>query len=59
MIERRIPLILILIACGTWCGSSGLVQDLDDASVLPFPPAPMESVVKPRLQDSTMNGSPR
>jgi hypothetical protein len=26
----------------------------DDGSVLPFPPVPMESVIKPRLQDSTM-----
>lgn len=26
----------------------------DDGSTLPFPPVPMESVVKPRLQDSTM-----
>lgn len=26
----------------------------DDGSVLPFPPAPMESVARPRLQDSTM-----
>lgn len=26
----------------------------NDGSVLPFPPTPMDSVVKPRLQDSTM-----
>lgn len=26
----------------------------DDGSVLPFPPQPMDSVVKPSLQDSTM-----
>jgi hypothetical protein len=26
----------------------------DDGSVLPFPPTPMASVAKPRLQDSTM-----
>ena len=30
----------------------------DDGSVLPFPPAPMAGVAKPRLQDSTMKWPP-
>lgn len=33
---------------------AGAQSSVDDGSVLPFPPAPLESVVKPRLQDSTM-----
>jgi arylsulfatase A-like enzyme len=33
---------------------TSLVHAQDDGSVLPFPPTPMASVVKPRLQDSTM-----
>ncbi len=36
-------------------GSVSFAQPIpDDGSVLPFPPQPMESVTKPRLQDSTM-----
>ena len=41
------------ITCLMVCLGAHLVAQ-DDGSVLPFPPTPMESVVKPRLQDSTM-----
>jgi arylsulfatase len=44
-----IRLTILLVAC--WPGTAWSQQD---GSVLPFAPAPMESVAKPRLQDSTM-----
>ncbi|TWU27972.1 arylsulfatase [Novipirellula artificiosorum] len=34
--------------------SSSQLAAQDNGAVLPFPPTPMDSVVKPRLQDSTM-----
>jgi arylsulfatase len=39
--------------CGLFA-SAALAATPNESSVLPFPPATMESVVKPRLQDSKM-----
>lgn len=48
----RLCLLLALLLLSSFPVSTGRAQD--DGSVLPFPPQPMESVVKPRLQDSKM-----
>ena len=47
---RKLPLLTLLGCIAIHSVASGQ----NDGSVLPFPPVPMDSVVKPRLQDSTM-----
>lgn len=49
MIPRQICLAIGLLLC-----ASAHLLAQDDGSVLPFKSLPMESLVKPRLQDSTM-----
>ena len=49
---------LFLPALAITCGACSLVQEptsTDVGAVLPFPPQAMDSVVAPRLQDSTMH----
>lgn len=51
--KRRFVFSLALL--GIFASPASAADVPDDGSVLPFPPTPMsESVVKPRLQDSTM-----
>jgi arylsulfatase len=45
-------LTLLAALCGLTTAASGATPN--DGSVLPFPPTPMESVTRPRLQDSKM-----
>ncbi len=45
-------LLILTALCGF--SAAAFAAAPDDGSVLPFPPRPMESVTKPRLQDSTM-----
>ncbi len=50
----RVSLLSCLIFAMLWSPYCLGQSTTDDGSVLPFPPTPMESVVKPLLQDSTM-----
>ena len=47
--------IFVTVGCFLSYPSHSLSQSIPkDGSVLPFPPQPMDSIVKPRMQDSTM-----
>jgi arylsulfatase len=48
------PNIIVVVTALCLLASPAFAAVPDDGSVLPFPRPPMESVVKPRLQDTTM-----
>ena len=53
--RRLIRGIVVCACCFFLVSSHSYSQDIPkDGSVLPFPPQPMDSIVKPRMQDSTM-----
>ena len=52
MTMNRLPILAALL--GALAGFTPQAATPNDGSVLPFPPPPMESVTKPRLQDAKM-----